>query len=166
MKWRINLQEVSSDRWREGRCFLHWPGHKHNEQSPKTVSSSVSFFFLFPGQTDVPCFEDQRVGLRPKRHVFFLVGLCPNWWPPLEVRQWRMGAGWETRATKPQLRLHPPRFSQLWGPLDESRHFLQQSQTYQQAQWEWAGMAWCFPIHLLASIASTYQSRNIKGAFM
>lgn len=105
----------------------------------KPASSGVSLF-LFPGQEDVPCFEDQRVRLGPKRHVFLPAGLCPHRWPPLEVCQRRMGAGWETRATKPQLCVHPPRLSQLRGPLDESCHFLQQSQTYQQAQWEWAGM--------------------------
>lgn len=134
---------------RKGGCFLYWnsqwaSGNKHSEENlSRPVSSGVPLFG-FLGQADVPCFEDQRVRLGSKCHVLLPVGLRSDWWPPLEVRQWRMGASWETRAAEPQLCLHPPRLSQLWGPLDESCHFLQQSQTYQQAQWEWAGMAWCF----------------------
>lgn len=90
-------------------------------------------------QEDVPGAEGERVGAGPQRHVLLPAGLRGGRRAPLEVRQWRVGAGRQAGAAGAQLRLHPPRLAQLRRPLDEGARLLQQGQAHQQAQRRRAG---------------------------
>lgn len=103
---------------------------------PLAYPVSVGVLLRPPGvfQADVPGAEGERVWPGPQRHVLLPAGLRGGRQPPLEVRERGVGARGQAGAAGAQLRLHPPRLTQLWGPLDEGSRLLQQSQAHQQAQ--------------------------------
>jgi len=49
------------------------------------------------------------------------------------------GSWWQSGGSPFKPHLRTPRISQLWGPLDEGTHFVRQSKTDQQDQWQWTG---------------------------